>query len=209
MIQPSASKTVRFIKGFFQVSYGLSWGILGMWMIGGIALPFSQTVRRAFSFFPFPFRLAESVGSLEIGRAEYSASVARASGRLTVDGGPPGLSALVWLFLGFLIVVSLIVMRQILKLISRVEEGKFFLAENSRIIRAIGFVFLAYWLLEWLGNAAVIIWLSGNLNSSAVVLDKSGVFPDFGGLSVPLLFLVIAEIFKFGTALKEDQELTI
>ena len=107
------------------------------------------------------------------------------------------------------IAVALIVMKQILKLIGRVEEGNFFQAENTRIIRTIGAVFFAYWILEWLGNAAVIIFLSGYLNSSTVILDKSGFFPDFGGLTVPLLFFVIAEIFKFGTTLKEEQDLTI
>jgi hypothetical protein len=209
MTQPVTSRAVPIIKGFFQLSYGLAWGILGLWMIGGIAIPFSMTIRKAFSFFPFPFRAAESVGSVAIGGREFAAGVTRASGRLTVEGGPPGLSVLVWLFLGFLVVVALIVMKQILKLIGRVEDGKFFLPENARIIRTIGFVFIAYWFLEWLGNAVVIIFLSGNLKSSAVVLDKSGIFPDFGGLVVPLLFFVIAEIFKFGTALKEDQDLTI
>ena len=209
MTSPVASKTVRIIKGFFQVSCGLAWGLVGIWTIGGIAIAFSQPVRQAFSFIPFPFRIAGSVGSVEIGGTEFAASVARASGRLTLEGGPPGLSALVWLFLGFLVVVALIIMKQILKLIGQVEEGNFFLLENARIIRTLGIVFFAYWILEWLGNSAVVIFLSGKLESSSVVLDKSGFFPDFGGLSVPLLFFVIAEIFKFGTSLKEDQDLTI
>ncbi|MFC2167800.1 DUF2975 domain-containing protein [Acidobacteriota bacterium] len=118
---------------------------------------------------------------------------------------------LIMLFTSLAVVVFVFILLQLRHILASLTEGNPFTLENAKRIRIIGIVIIAG---EFLVNLLMI--------GTALIIDahvdiegaKLAVGKLFSGFSLSNIFLgvvvlIIAEIFRLGVRLQEDQELTI
>ncbi|MGE5549600.1 MAG: DUF2975 domain-containing protein [Bacteroidota bacterium] len=106
-----------------------------------------------------------------------------------------------------LLVVQAIV-HQLRKVFATLRAGTPFNLENAKRIRAIGLICIGGSFLQSLVSFLVGYLLMNNVIIKGVEVNaKGGSF--MGGIFIGLVILVLAEIFRHGAALQEEQNLTV
>ncbi len=103
---------------------------------------------------------------------------------------------------------NIVVLFQLRKILSTVLEGNPFVAENARRLRYIAFALFAIAILSTLTGALTGRWQQEMIQLPGVQTVVRWRF-DPGQIGVGVLILVLAEVFRQGVAMKEEQDLTI
>ena len=93
------------------------------------------------------------------------------------------------------------------KVIYSIYEGSIFETKNLEMIRQTGLLLIVFTIVDYALEQAD-FYLSKSLINSPVIILRSSAY-DFEVLICGLLVLIVAEAFKQGALLKEEQELTI
>ena len=93
------------------------------------------------------------------------------------------------------------------KVIYSIFEGSIFESKHLEMIRRIGLLLIVYTVVDYGFQQAAFYVSKGLVNSPLTILNASAY--DFEVLICGLLVLIIAEAFKQGALLKQEQELTI
>ena len=209
MTQPKNIKVIRGILTFFRIGYGLFWFTAGIVAVLAIILPFSTKLQNEFCRLPIGFALKNSPADFSMAGTTYSTRIIRANGYLAIEDGPLVFSYLDLLSLMVFLVVGLYVMRQIILLIKRVNEGEIFILKNILALQRISVALIALWcvsiVLDFFFKTIVALHSSSDILTFGGFLDQV----DISGLTLPLLLLVLSKVFQAGLALKKDQDLTI
>jgi hypothetical protein len=125
-----------------------------------------------------------------------------------------GWVALYFLSMYFFIFLSLYIINQLRKFLKAVGSGDFFVKDNISRVRKIGFVTILLSMVDALGTLLTSLYLAPvSIENIQVSLFWEGTFNIFQrhlhGIFMGLVILAIAEIFRFGARLQEDQELTV
>lgn len=119
-------------------------------------------------------------------------------------------------FLGFFLSqgLYLVVINQLRKILDTIKEGIPFANENIRRIRTLGFCLIGAELVRILVGYFFITYLKGTLSvpgARLLYLDFAFYWEwlNLGVIFAGFIILVIAEVFKIGIHLREEQELTI
>ncbi|SDS64182.1 Protein of unknown function [Mucilaginibacter mallensis] len=108
-------------------------------------------------------------------------------------------------FVGFSILASIAYI--INKVIYSIYEGSIFESKHLEMIRRIGLLLIVYTIVDY-GFQQAAFYISKSLINSPVTILNASAY-DFEVLICGLLVLIVAEAFKQGAQLKEEQELTI
>lgn len=97
---------------------------------------------------------------------------------------------------------------QLRKIFATLVTGNPFLLENAKRIRNIGLIIFGGVILEFIVGLVLGIMIMENVIIEGVIFSAKGKL-DAAGIFIGLVMLVLAEIFRQGALLKEEQELTI
>lgn len=125
-----------------------------------------------------------------------------------------GLVFLYFFVMYIFIFLALIIINQLRKFLGTVEKANFFTKENIVRIRKIGWITILINVLDGLGTLVQSQFLTPvSIANMKVSLFWEGTFNIFQrnlhGIFMGLVILAIAEIFRIGARMKEDQELTV
>lgn len=118
--------------------------------------------------------------------------------------------AVTFAMLGGLLVAACnyVILVQLHGILATVLESGPFVAENARRLRVIAFALFA---IAFLGSLAGVLsgwWKHEMIQIPGVEVVTRWRF-DFGPIGVGVLILVLAEVFRVGVAMKEEQDLTV
>ena len=106
------------------------------------------------------------------------------------------------------VAAALVVLYQLRRVFGTLAAGDPFVRENATRIRMIGFAVLGMELVRVLVLSAQAYYLRANFSFTGIQL-RTLPHPDLGVLFLGLVLLVIAEVFRQGADLREEQSLTV
>lgn len=186
-MKPSSNKKlIKGIRIFFRIGYYIFWSILGL---GAVLILFIDL-----SF----------ITDID------NFTIISGSENITINEPP---THLIYMSLGnyILILLSTIyVFKQIIEITKSVERNEFFVRANAIRIRKIALIFIGLFVVYLGINIAKIEFASAHLVSDKITFPGFfGSFYDLDKLILPLLLLVLAEAFRVGIEMKEEQDLTV
>lgn len=205
-------KILGGILGFFKLLYGLIWVVGAFTILVGIVIPLNVEVKDEFCRVPINFAMNDAQVSFTIGGTAYSTALSRTSGMLQVKDGPLLLAYVNILIILVVMAVILYCLRLAIRIVERVQEGKFFLLENALALRRIAVASVLLFLFFIALRVGFGLFASGRLSSGLLThtgLLGSSLDFSLGDLALPLFLWALAEVFRAGVAMKEDHDLTI
>ncbi len=107
-----------------------------------------------------------------------------------------------------LLAIGLVVIYQLRIIFASLVGETPFTGENVRRIRIIGIAVIAGALLSSIAHALIGIYLAANIQVPGLELNAN-LKPDFGGIFLGAVVIVLAEVFRHGARLQEDQDMTV
>jgi hypothetical protein len=190
----------------------LTWVVGGFVLLLCIIVPFTPEVRDEFCRLPVNFTLEERSVSVGVGGEMHAATLERTSGELQIKGGPLLLSYANLLFGLVLIAFILYCVRLTIRIVERIREGKIFLLENALALRRIAWASLLLFAFMFVSQLGFGLLIPGRiLSESLVITEFRGPRFDLSlaELAAPLFLLALAEAFRAGVSMQEDQDLTV
>ncbi|MGE5551284.1 MAG: DUF2975 domain-containing protein [Bacteroidota bacterium] len=121
------------------------------------------------------------------------------------------IEAILFGFLGFILLALVVfqaVIYQMRRIFATLKRGTPFTMENARRIRIIGLVIIGGSLLQSLATSGV-----GYLMMQNIIIEGVELHAKLGAgassILIGLVILILAEIFRYGASLQEDQDLTV
>ncbi len=148
------------------------------------------------------------VGKIMIDNSFYEVSLIKAKGKLLVKNAPVSLVVITMILLIFIIAVSLYIINLLRKILKNISDGKQFNNENEIYIRNIGLIVIIGSILEVLFESLITIYCSANTTFDNLTIEPYFDL-NFGAVFLGFVILVISQIFKLGTEIKSEQDLTI
>lgn len=159
----------------------------------------------------FPVRLYSSdIGKLLIDSSLYEVSLFKAEGILLVRNAPLGLVVLNMVLYLLNTSVLLYVVNLLRKILKNITDGKYFDIKNGILIRNIGIVVIIGSIIKALVNISITAYFSANTTfENLEIASYSGSESILSLIFLGFVILVISQIFKHGTEIKKEQDLTI
>ncbi|MCP5063973.1 MAG: DUF2975 domain-containing protein [Ignavibacteriae bacterium] len=148
------------------------------------------------------------VGKLAIDNSFYEVSLIKVEGKLSIENAPVSLVVFNMILLLFIITVSLYIINLLRKILKNISDGKQFNNENEIYIRNIGLIVIIGSILEVLFESIITIYCSTNTTFDNMTIEPYFDL-NFGTVFLGFVILVISQIFKLGTEIKSEQDLTI
>lgn len=142
------------------------------------------------------------------GNARLETESMRGSFRLPVSILPWWLFGVLWAYSAAGIAIMLMFLHHLRRIFQRVESGAPFDATNPLRLRWLGLLALALALLEGLSELVTSLAVRGGLISERLEVPL-GLSVDMSLVIFGLVLLALAEIFRRGAELEEDQSLTV
>jgi len=160
------------------------------------------------SLWTVPFEIDPGVYQIRAGELGTDGRIVDATGELLLDDPARGLTLAV--VLGALVGVGfgLVAIDQLRRIFRTLTAGEPFVGENVRRIRVIAGIIIGLEILEAVVRFASSLFLRSHLASTGITL-RSDLNLQLGAIFAGLVLLVLAEVFRIGTELREDQALTI
>ncbi|HSJ24890.1 MAG TPA: DUF2975 domain-containing protein [Longimicrobiales bacterium] len=132
----------------------------------------------------------------------------RASLRLPVATLPWWLFGMLWLYVAVMAALMLSFLHHLCRIFQRVREGAPFEATNAHRLRLLGLIALAFALLEGVAAFVTSMAVRGSVIGDAIRVT-TGLPIDGSVLFFGLVLLALAEVFRRGAELEEEQALTV
>lgn len=104
--------------------------------------------------------------------------------------------------------LGMAILNQLRKIFATLTEGNPFLLENTRRVRKIGLLIFAGVLVKLIAGTVIGKVIMENVVVPGVIFKIKGNL-NLGGVFIGLVMLILAEIFRQGALLKEEQDLTV
>ncbi len=129
-----------------------------------------------------------------------------------------GLARVIMMGYGFVYMIYLFIILFIFrKFVHSLQQGSPFIFKNYKRLKTIGFMLLLITPVNWISRLIFEKWLFNNIKSPTALENLANRFNIqllgdtyfLNWIMVGLLVLAIAEVFKFGLMMQEEQDLTI
>ena len=121
---------------------------------------------------------------------------------------PPTHFALLFALILLLLAIGLLVIYQLRRIFATLAGKTPFTGENVLRIRIIGIAVITGALLNSIVHVLIGNYLAGNIHLPGMELNVN-LKPDFGGIFLGAVVLILAEVFRYGARLQEEQDLTV
>ena len=197
------------LKVWLAVMWWLAWVAVGVIAIAFTWSMFTGNPADSFMDVPVEFQLDEGAYQVESKHLDVSAaSITDVSGMLRFTSASRPLMLIYAVFALLYAGVLLFVIRQLRKLFQSLVDGVPFTIENASRIRLIGLIVLAGEVVESFLVFVGQLYIDSRFEITGLTVDP-GIDIDLSTVFAGLVLLVIAEVFRIGTQLKEDQDLTV
>lgn len=128
--------------------------------------------------------------------------------RLPVSTLPWWLFAVLWVHTAVLFTLMLAFLSRLRKVVRRIRAAAAFHVENARCLRSLGILLFALAFLDGVAGSVVSWALSRGFTSSTMSVS-TGLHVNGALVLLGLILIVLAEIFRRGSALEQEQALVI
>jgi vacuolar-type H+-ATPase subunit I/STV1 len=207
------NRELRALDRVISLAYYLGWAVTAALLIGLPALRIlpGDMVDRSFTI-AVPASVSElntTVVAEWEGRAEkYTLNDVHGDVEIPVTVAPVSLLMVTWLAWAVTCGLTLLMLYHARGLVRRVRAGAPFDAENAIILRRLGLLLLVQYIVKAFYVFGVSSWLVSKLASSSVPLSTAP-YANWSVLLSALVLMVLAEIFRRGTALEHEQSLVV
>lgn len=205
-VQNMSSRLPRLLRGFTTFMIGLLgiatilMVILGALLIGGDSFDADLGLPIQFDIDTDSYSLVSaSWGDGEIQRVSGVANFEDPGPSVTIGVGIAIAAGLATAF------VSLVLLRRIF---TTMTTGTPFLPENVTRIRALGFITIGVGIATGLAEIALGLLVLNNVTSTGIDINYSFKL-NLAAVFVGLVILALAEVFRYGTNLQSDSDLTV
>ncbi|MDW7739691.1 MAG: DUF2975 domain-containing protein [Bacillota bacterium] len=108
-----------------------------------------------------------------------------------------------------LLAIGLLVIYQLRKILATLVDETPFTIDNARRIAVIGYSIIAATIIRAVLNMLIGLYFSSTVNLPGLELYANIRLEDFSGILIGALVLILAEVFKHGSRLQEEQDLTV
>jgi len=105
--------------------------------------------------------------------------------------------------------IGLLIIYQLRKIFATLVDETPFTIENSRRITIIGLAIIAATILKAVLTALIGLYFASLINLPGLGINANIRLEDFGGVLIGIIILVLAEVFRHGARLQEEQDLTV
>ena len=209
-----------FLRGFLSFIYYFIIVCAVLALVSFIAFFVDPSLEtwNSFNNFGFLYKLTPLNNDLSFGVTESPSMVKNPQlellGAIEFELANRGWVVLYFFSMYVFIFLSLFIINQLRKFLSAVSAGDFFARDNISRVRKIGIVTIFLNAIDALGTVIQAQFLTPvSIENVQVSLFWEGTFNIFQrtlhGIFMGLVILAIAEIFRIGARLKEEQELTV
>jgi Protein of unknown function (DUF2975) len=187
--------------------------------IGGIlvlvALPAVKMSGDASSKFHYGLELPVATPNLEStvqtawGPAPLTVDEAHAKLQLPIPILPWPLIVVLWTYTAVAFALILIVLHNLRRIFQRVRDGAAFDAQNAIRLRTLALVLLALAMLNAVAEVATAMAVRRGLAATSSFAVPPGLHADLTLVPVALVLMALAEVFRRGTELEDEQSLVV
>ena len=180
-----------------------------------IALPALKVAGGSAAAFHYGLELPVVVPNIEAtvdtagGPARLTLGDVRAKLRLPVPNLPWSLVAVLWTYTAVAAALMLLLMHNLRRIFQRVRDGAAFDAQNASRLRTLSVLLVALATLNAVAETATAIAVRRGLPTSSSVAVPSGLHVDLTLISVALVLMALAEVFRRGTELEDEQSFVV
>jgi len=151
-----------------------------------------------------------NVGKLMIDSSLYEVSITKCEGMVLIKNAPIGLVVFNMVLMIFGYAIFIYVINLLRKILKNLSDGKQFNNQNGIYIRNIGLIVIVGSIVQLVLNVFSTFYLSSNTTFENLnIISNIDISPSLNTLFLGFVILVISQIFKLGTELKSEQDLTI
>lgn len=202
---------IKFLLGMFRIGFFLLAFMLIIWGITSIFIFFTDipsfSANFPVMFSPIDEGIFKVPSESEVGKFMMK----DAMGFVSSDSIPKGFLALYSLVILSMNICILLSMRQVIRILESAKMGGFLVAENAVRLRWIALLGLIILFLDRFATVTSASYFSDKLEITGLEFTWFNFFTlmEFDTLFASLFLLVIAEAFRVGALLKQENDLTI
>jgi Protein of unknown function (DUF2975) len=205
-------RVVRGLTALVSAAY------LGTWIVGILvltALPAAKLFGGAASNLVYGLELPVAAPDVETrvqtawGPAPLKLAAARGKLELPIPMLPWSLVAVLWSYTAVAVALLLLFLRNLRRIFQRVRDGAAFDAQNALRLRTLSVLLFALAMLDALAEVATSVAVRSGLARDADLAVARGLHVDLTLVWIALVLVVLAEVFRRGTQLEDEQSLVI
>jgi hypothetical protein len=128
--------------------------------------------------------------------------------RLPIDAIPWGVFAIAWLVLAILIGLAVLTLYHLRRIFQRVREGAPFDAQNALRMRTVGWLMLSGAVFQSVMEVVVSLAVRGSIDTGRINVSP-WIDVDVMGIFMALVVVTLAEVFRRGAELEDEQSLVV
>jgi low affinity Fe/Cu permease len=205
-------RLVRMMAAVASFAYFAFW-------IGGIlvlvALPAVKALGGSSSNFHYGLELPVATPNMEAtvqttwGPAPLKLDEARAKLQLPIPILPWSLLAVLWIYTAVAFTLILTFLQNLRRIFQRVRDGAAFDAQNAVRLRTLSLLLLALTTVNAVADVATAMAVRRGLETTGSFAVPSGLHADLTLVPVALVLMALAEVFRRGAELEDEQSLVV
>jgi hypothetical protein len=211
-MQPYRSdRVVRVLTAIVSVAYFTVWFATVLVLAG---LPAARALARGGGDWtvgwpaPVTLRDAETTVQTGWGAARLVVEDARGELQLPIETIPWGIVALLWLALAVGLGLMLLTLYHLRRIFQRVREGAPFDAQNALRMRTLGLLVLAFAVYDGVVDLVAASVVRRGLAAGEIAVP-AGIHVDVLSVFMALVLVALAEVFRRGAELEDEQALVV
>ena len=180
-----------------------------------VALPAVKVLGGSSSKFHYGLELPVATPHLEAtvhttwGPAPLKLDEARAKLQLPIPILPWSLIAVLWVYTAVAFALILLFLQNLRRIFQRVRDGAAFDAQNAVRLRTLSLLLLALAMLNAVAEVATAMAVRRGLENTSSFAVPSGLHTDLTLVPVALVLMALAEVFRRGAELEDEQSLVV
>ena len=205
-------RVVRTLTALASVAY------FGMWVVGALALiavPAVKLFAGSAADFHYGLELPVVARNLETtvqtawGPGSLKVDDARGELQLPIAIAPWPFVAALWTYAAAVFALMVLLLQNLRRIFQRVRDGAAFDAKNAIRLRTLSVLLLALAMLNAVAETATSMAVRSGLPVSSGLAVRTGFHIDITLVLVALVLMALAEVFRRGTELEDEQSLVV
>jgi hypothetical protein len=199
---------------YFAVSIGGALALASLLVVKGVTSAVAQHQPAGENDYMFPMivptRLSGAGTSVQTawGPMQLVVEHTQAELRLPIAAMPWGVFATVWVAFAVLLGLAVLTLHHLRRIFQRVRDGAPFDAQNALRMRTVGWLMLAGALYESTVEVVVALAVRGSIDAGQITVSP-WTDVDLMGIFMALVVVALAEVFRRGAELEDEQSLVV
>ena len=210
---PRGNREMRALDRVLNIAYYIGWVVTAILLIGmpAVRLFSADLADRSFTInVPTTVTKLDAPVGLDLNAApgDYELKNVTADVAIPISAAPTSFLLVTWIAWALTCALTMLMLYNARGLVRRVRAGSPFDLENAMILRRLGQLLLVRYIVKALYVFGVSSWLVSKVSGGSVPLS-TGMYANWSVLLTALVLMVLAEIFRRGAALEDEQALVV